>query len=185
MHVIQTLKRSFLSLLLLSLYSTVAFGEEVPPASDASLPIEVVADKLVTQDLQGTSTYSGHVKITQGQTTLQGEQVILTHPEQTFSNAVITGKPATFKRFMTDTQTWVEGHALKITYQADQEHLILEGNAFINQEGQNSISGSKIIYNIKDKTLSATGDKQKQKRIKVIFTPKENDASEPEKGNTP
>lgn len=157
---------------LLTAWLMPAFSDDTkPPKLEKSLPVEVTADTLVSQDLKGQSTYSGHVMIVQGSTTLNGDKVVLNHPNRKFSGAVITGKPASFKRYLADQMQWVNGHAKTITYKAEDKTILLEGDAYINQEGQNSISGPKIFYNLENRTLSASGDQKQQKRIKVIFTP--------------
>lgn len=156
--------------LAMTLFSQALFAADT---QEKQLPIEVTADQLLAQDKKGQSVYSGRVEIVQGTTTIKGDKVTLEHPERQFNKAIILGKPATFKRFIEEDQQWVNGHADKITYQADKKTVLLEGNAFVNQEGQNSISGPKIFYDMTEKTLSATGNKKEQKRIKVIFTPEE------------
>lgn len=148
--------------------------ENTPTANlENKLPIEVTADRLVSQDKKGISVYTGNVVIIQGSSEIKGDKVTLHHPNRKMSHAVIDGAPAKFKRFIPDEQKWVNGHAKTITYDSANNKVILEGDAFVNQEGQNSISGPKIIYNTLDKTLQATGNKNKHQRVKMIFTPDE------------
>lgn len=138
-------------------------------SSDDNLPIEVTANSLDAQDKKGISIYQGSVVITQGTTTIKGDKVTLHHPQRKISTAIVTGNPATFKRYIQDENGWITGHADKITYSVSQKTLLLEGHAQVVQEGQNSISGPKIFYDLTHKTLTAKGGKQN--RIKMIFTP--------------
>lgn len=163
--------------LTIALFSQTLFAAET---TQQQLPIEVTADQLIAQDKKGQSVYSGRVEIVQGTTTIKGDKVTLQHPERQFTEAVILGQPATFKRFVEEDQQWINGHADKITYQADKKTVLLEGNAYVNQEGQNSISGPKIFYDMAEKTLRATGNKQQKKRIKVIFTPEDEQTNQKE-----
>lgn len=167
-----------LSLSLLVLLTHISFqAHSAEPKTDnnESLPIEVKADSLVSQDQKGQSIYSGQVIITQGTTVIHGDQVTIFHPNRKVVKALVVGKPATFKRFIPEEQNWVNGRADTITYHAEKRTVLLEGNAYVNQEGKNSISGPEILYNLNDKTLSAKGDKTEKKRITVIFEPEEND----------
>lgn len=160
-------------LLLLTAFNFQAHSAEPKTSSSESLPIEIKADSLLSQDQKGQSIYSGQVIITQGTTVIQGDKVTIFHPNRKVVKALVVGKPATFKRFLPEEQHWVNGRADTITYHAENRTVLLEGNAYVNQEGKNSISGPEILYNLNDKTLSAKGDKKEKKRITVIFEPEE------------
>lgn len=144
--------------------------------ANESLPIEIKADSLVSQDQKGQSIYKGRVIITQGTTVIHGDKVTIFHPNRKVIKAIVIGQPATFKRYLPEDKDWIDGRADTITYHAERRTVLLEGHAFVNQEGKNSISGPEILYNLNDKTLSAKGNKTEKKRITVIF--------EPEKSNT-
>jgi lipopolysaccharide export system protein LptA len=148
-----------------------AQAENAANTSDENLPVEVTADSLNAKDKEGISVYQGNVVITQGTTTIKGDKVTLHHPQRKISTAIVIGKPATFKRYLEEEKGWVTGHADKITYSTAQKTLLLEGHAQVVQEGKNSITGPKILYDLTRKTLSAKGEKQE--RIKMIFTPDE------------
>ncbi|BBN59826.1 OstA-like protein [Hydrogenovibrio marinus] len=167
------MRDAFTLLLMLSMLFTAfsAHAENTANTSDENLPVEVTADSLNAKDKEGVSIYQGNVVITQGTTTIKGDKVTLHHPHRKISTAIVIGKPATFKRYLEEEKGWVTGHADKITYSAAQKTLLLEGHAQVIQEGKNSISGPKILYDLTLKTLSAKGEKQD--RIKMIFTPDE------------
>lgn len=145
---------------------------------EQKLPIEVTADTLSAKDKEGISIYTGNVIITQGTTTITGDKVTVHHPNRKVSTAVAVGLPATFRRFIPDEKNWINGKADKITYSASKRTVLLQGHAQVIQEGKNSISGPEILYNVKEKTLFAKGNKKEQKRIKMIFTP-ESDQDKP------
>lgn len=169
-----TLLSYLLTALLFSLTATNAIGADTQAANDdANKPVEVTADKLVSQEQKGESVYTGHVIITQGTTVIKGDKVTLHHPERKLSKAIVVGEPATFKRFLPEEQNWVKGHADKITYDTEKKTVLLEGDAYVNQEDKNSISGPKIYYDLTEKTLSAYGNREEKQRVKVIFQPEE------------
>ncbi|MGC9386502.1 MAG: lipopolysaccharide transport periplasmic protein LptA [Hydrogenovibrio sp.] len=140
-----------------------------------SLPIEVTADKLVSREQEGESVYTGHVIITQGPTQIKGDKVTLFHPNRNLTKAIVIGTPATFKRFLPEEQSWVSGHANKITYDMTAKNLLLEQDAYVNQDDKNSISGPKIQYDLTRKTLSASSTQAEDERVKVIFQPDNNE----------
>ncbi len=141
-----------------------------PPAS---LPIEIEANSLISQDSKGQSIYQGNVIITQGTTEIKGDKATIIHPNRAVTKSIIIGSPAKFQRFDNEAKKWVKGHADKITYQTVTKTILLEGNAFVSQEGENSISSPRILYNAKDKTLKAMSNKNKKQRVKVIFSTEE------------
>lgn len=150
-----------------------SYASTQPQKANEDLPVEVTADSLIAKDKAGISIYKGNVVITQGTTTIKGDVVTLHHPERQISNAIAVGKPATFKRYLPEEKGWVNGKADKIIYSAANKTLLLEGHAEVIQKGQNSITGPKILYDLKHKTLSAKGGKKQ--RIKMIFTPEKQD----------
>lgn len=139
-------------------------------AEKSNLPIEITADSLVAQEQKSISIYSGNVIISQGKLKIHGDNVTIKHPKKIISEAIIIGKPATFVNFIEKDNSWVKGHAEKITYQAVEKTILFEKNAVISQDGKNSISGSSILYNTNKETIQAKGNKEKQERIKVIFS---------------
>ncbi|WP_024851299.1 lipopolysaccharide transport periplasmic protein LptA [Hydrogenovibrio kuenenii] len=141
------------------------------PSPDETQPVEITADTLNAKDKEGISIYQGNVIVIQGSTTIKGDKVTLHHPKRKISTAIVLGKPATFKRYLSEEKGWVTGHANKITYSTTNKTLLLEGNAKVVQEDKNTITGPRILYDLTHKTLSAKG-KAKQ-RIKMIFTPPE------------
>lgn len=165
-----------LLVIFLLLFSTFSFAENSPePAKnsnpDDQLPIEVTADSLDVKGQTGISIYLGNVIISRGTTQLTGDKVTIYHPNKTFQKAEITGKLATFKRFLPEEQNWVNGHAEKILYDGEQRTVLLVGQAYVNQEGKNDISAPKIFYNLNTERLTAGSSQQEKKRIKMTFTP--------------
>jgi lipopolysaccharide export system protein LptA len=149
------------------LFSTTSFTKE------KSIPIEIVADKLVAQEKKGASVYTGNIKITQDKLKIKGDKASIEHPNNKIKQIVIIGKPATFINFIEEDNTWVKGHANKITYNSAKKTILFEENATIAQGESNSISGSKILYDSIKQTLQARGNKQRQEQIKVIFSGEE------------
>lgn len=161
-----SLKQTLPLLLIFSLLTAIAKAEENKP-----LPIEVTADRLESQTQNGVSTYQGNVEITQGKTQLKGDRVTLKHPNGKIQHAIVLGEPATFQRFLQAENKWIKGQANQITYNLDDENLELLGNAKVQQGQDNAITGPKITYHLKDKTLTAEKTAQQTERVKVIFQP--------------
>lgn len=166
-------------LILISLLSWLSLSQadtKEPPLPDDRQPMSIEADSLDIQGEAGKSTYRGHVYLKQGTTEIHGDIVTLLHPNKQFQQAIITGEPARFQRFMTEEQSWLKGRAQKIIYHNEQHTLEFIGNAFISQEGKNEISAPKIFYHLKTQSLQAdTTGSQKKQRIQMILTPNQGD----------
>lgn len=139
--------------------------------TQADLPTEVTADSLDIQGQAGISVYKGNVIITRGPTELKGDEVTIIHPENQFKQATVVGKLATFKHFSEVEQSWVNGQAEVIVYDALNRTLLLTGQAYINQKGQNDIAAPKIFYNLNTESLVASSTPKEKHRIKMTFTP--------------
>lgn len=172
-------------LLALLLVSQTAFSADETPQKQAhpddNKPIQVEADRLVVQGEEGVSVYEGNVVINRGTTQLTGEKITIFHPNKKFQKAIAIGNLSTFKRFMPEDNTWVNGHAKTIIYDTEAKTTLLEGTAFVNQEGINSISAPKIFYNLDTENLSAGSTLKEKKRVRMTFTPEDEAADNKDK----
>jgi len=168
-------------------FSVSANPQNTPQSdTDDSSPIEVLADKLEVKAQSGVSTYSGNVVINRGSTQLSGDKVVIYHPNKKFEKAIATGKQAKFKRYLPEEDSWVNGRANEIIYNLNTETAVLTGNAYVNQQTKNSIAAPKIVYNLKTESLSANRQNTEQERIRMIFTPQNNDDKKTKRqGRTP
>ncbi len=141
------------------------------PPPDESLPIEITADSLEVKETQGISIYRGSVKVVQGTTQITGDKVTLTHPAGQIEKAIAIGNQGTFKRFLPEEQSWIEGQANKITFLVIENKVIFVGQAFIYQAGKSSIRGSHITYDLNTRTLAAKSTEDDPQRVKMIFYP--------------
>lgn len=165
-----------LLIILLLIFSPFTYAENPAEPSKATnpddqLPIEITADSLDVKGQTGISIYLGNVIISRGTTQLTGDKVTIYHPNKAFQKAEIIGQLATFKRFLPEEQSWVNGHAEKILYDGEKRTVLLTGQAYVNQEGKNDISAPRIFYNLNTERLTAGSSQQEKQRIKMTFTP--------------
>lgn len=139
--------------------------------ADDQQPIKIQSDQLKASEKAGQSTYMGNVEIDQGSLKLNGDKLEVAHPNGSLDVAIITGKPAKFKRFNTQEQSWVHGEATTIEYSTKDKTVLFLGNARIEQPGKQLISGPKLLYDIDKQTLQAESTPEDNKRISVTFTP--------------
>ena len=138
---------------------------------DDEQPVNISADSLDIQEQAGVSIYSGNVEVTQGSMTLKGDKITIQHPNRALQSIKVIGKPALFKRLDPETQTWVNGEANTINYNAQKKIAILIGSAKVEQPGKHLITGPELTYDMLNKTLKAQSTPQEKRRISVTLTP--------------
>lgn len=158
------------SLLLLMIGLQCLFSAKtLAQTKDSQQPLQITADRLVTNEKTGASEYQGKVQIIQGSFSLNGDKVEISHPDNRLKSIRATGKPADFKQFNIEEQAWVTGKANQIFYNADNKTLRLSGNAEIRQDNKHQIKGENLLYDFEKQTLQASGDNKQ--RIEVILQP--------------
>lgn len=171
MHLKRTLNSKVLFPLMLLLSSVLLPNAQAQ--DETQLPIEIEADSLDSQDLTGLSRYLGNVIVTQGTLTLSGDQLDLHHPQRQLEKMVVTGQPAQFRRYMSEQEAWLNGHADTIIYYDQQQKVELIGQAFMQQEGRHKITGPRLFYDLEAQTLTAGSSEQQEGRVSVTLIPDE------------
>lgn len=138
--------------------------------ADAQLPVQISADSLVLNQKNQSTTYRGNVVLTQGEMTLNAEELTVFTQEAKLLRIEMKGSPATLRTTLEDGKP-VSGQGNSITFYSDKGLLILEDNAALNQQG-NTIASATIEYNLNDGNLSAGGEKTKS-RVEVTFQPQQ------------
>jgi len=163
------LRRSVFSLYAISLFFCFSSSSTLANTNDTQQPVEITANKLVSNEKLGVSEYQGDVQITQGSFKLTGNKVKISHPDNQLENIFATGKPATFKQFNAQENAWINGQADEIFYNAAKKTVKLTGNAAVQQENKHQIKGNSLIYDMTLQTLQGSGSEKQ--RIEVILQP--------------
>ena len=142
---------------------------ETPPANE---PIEITADKLVSNNQEKFAEFSGNVKANQGKFTINSDRLRiyyqgnLVNPEEKSSgeekinNIVAQGNvKITAEQYYAETD--------KVEYNTESMTIVLTGENSKVTSGKNSITGSKITLYRKDGRIKVEGSSTK--RIKAVF----------------
>lgn len=162
------LAKRFLALPVLLWIVAIAAQAAHAAQADRSKPIEVSADKKVTNYKQGTSIYTGHVVIDQGSLHATGDKATLYIKNGNLVRAVLVGKPATFQE-RDDKGKLVKGRADKADYLAIEQKVILKGNAFVSRDGD-ELDSQQITYDMKGEVVTA-GGKSGGNRVHMVIQP--------------
>lgn len=126
---------------------------------DTSLPVEVAADRLAVDQANGQATFSGNVKVTQGEMTITaGEaRVQYTADGKGIDKVFLTGRVL----FASPTDA---AEADEAVYSIASGEVVLTGDVLLTQ-GSTTISGARLVYDLDAGTGSMDG------RVQTVFTP--------------
>jgi lipopolysaccharide transport protein LptA len=150
-----------------------AAGPLSMPGADSKEPLEIVADRLVTNDAEKFAEFSGRVKATQGKFTLTADTLRIYY-EGDLVNAPKgerSGREA-IKRIVAGGKVHIvseeySADAERAEYLPESDELTLAGPGSRVVSGKNTLSGAKIIYNrSQGKALVEGGGGE---RVKAVF----------------
>lgn len=146
--------------------------------------IHINADHMKLNIDTGNSTYTGNVKIRQGELVLTGDTVTIIQQDDLVERINVTGKPATYTH-VTDKNETIRATSQHMVYTASTHRLVLTGNARLSQP-EHTVSSQKIVYDTKQRTVVAGSRQSDDKktplapaeRVNITLTPKKEPAAD-------
>jgi lipopolysaccharide export system protein LptA len=149
----------------------------LPPAlthalpDDRDQPIHITADKALRDETKGVTVYSGHVFLVQGSMELEADTLTIYHISENADKVIAEGKPAKMRQQPELNKGVVHAHGEIITYFKDEERVLLQTNARIEQDGS-VVAGDSIEYFIAKQLITAESDQsQKGNKVSVVIPP--------------
>lgn len=139
---------------------------------ESDKPIRVESDNARLDDQEGTATYTGSVRVTQGEALLTADKVVLYRGDaQSLNRMEATGEPATYEQPETDQGPAVYAEGRTIIYRADEERITFEREAFIRQQGD-TFRGSRIVYDVAERVVTASSSEDDaDDRVEMTIQP--------------
>jgi len=137
-------------------------------------PITVSADSARLDDSKGVATYTGDVILTQGQTRLTAERVVLYRSAEGLERVEASGAPAHYTQPTRNGEGETDARALNITWSADDRQLTFEREAVIEQNG-NLFRGDLIHYDTVRRVVTAEGGQDTGSgtgRVEMVIQPR-------------
>ena len=154
-----------------------AFSGEPPEEKDANPPdeqIQIVADKLVTNNKEKFAEFIGDVRASQGNFVITSEYLRIyykddlqnqTDPKQTGSQGLIKQVVASgnvkvsFEKYTAETQ--------RVEYDPDTQIAVLTGENSTMTSGKNTLTGSRITVNRRNGQIQI--ESGPQQRVRAVF----------------
>ena len=125
--------------------------------ADKAQNMKISSGEASIDSKQGVTILIGPVKITQGTLEINADKVTLRYDNKhNLESLVADGLPARFQQQLETDKPLVHAEADKITYTLSKDHLTLDKNAFVEQNGATT-RGGRIDYDMTSGTVHATG----------------------------
>jgi lipopolysaccharide export system protein LptA len=146
------------------------------PTSTSDDQIEIVADKLVTNQAEKFAEFSGNVSARQGAFVINADHLRIHHqaaPGRAAQRATARGS---IKRIIATGNVMISigkftAEAARAEYDLKTEVLVLSGENSVLKSDRNILTGSKIIVDRKTGQMRVESDPQE--RVKAVFYPDE------------
>jgi len=161
------------------LLSSGGFAGESPPKkspNQADEQIQIVADKLITNNAEKFAEFVGDVHASQGNFEITSERLRIYYRDDPDRNKDQTGSQESIKRIVANGNVQVssekyEAKTDQVEYDLDTQVIVLIGENSTVTSGKNILTGSKITVYRKNGQI--TVERSPQKRVKAVFYPKE------------
>ena len=145
-------------------------------------PINIEADRMISQEEKNSVVFMGNVDASQGQVTIRTDKMTIyykpNNPKKAKSQAQQVDKMICVGKVKVTQEDWL-GTGDRMEYFADARKVVLQGNAKA-WRGQNMVSGKSIIYYLDEKrseverSEAIVGNGKKQGRVKATIVPNSN-----------
>ncbi len=137
-------------------------------AYDSTKPINLEADDLKLNNETGVLTYTGNVKLTQGEMVLTADTLKIHTVERNVNRIEAFGKLAKLKDRRPDGRL-ITAQAQRLDYNVKDETIELDGEGMIDHGG-NTMRSASIYYDLTTSNLKA-GSTKTNDRVHMTFQP--------------
>ncbi len=149
--------------------ATIQMAQALP--TDKEQSIKISSESAAIDSKLGVTTLSGSVKLEQGTLEINADKVTLRYDKnQKLESLVAEGLPARYQQQPAIDKADIHAEANSIIYVVSKDHLTLDKNAFVEQNGATT-RGGKIDYNITSGTVNASGAGNESGRVEFVIPP--------------
>lgn len=157
------------------LLSPFVFADDQPTEKDKNQigeQIQIVADKLITNNAEKYAEFIGDVRASQGNFTITSEHLRIYYKDNLDNLQNQTGSQELIKRIVASGHVKISSDKYtaeteRVEYDLDNTVLVLKGENSTIKSGKNLITGSKITVHRKDGQIIV--ERSAEKRVKALF----------------
>ena len=161
------------------LLSSGVFAGESPKKKDANQAdeqIQIVADKLITNNAEKFAEFEGDVRTSQGDLVITSERLRIYYKDDPDRKDDQSGSQGLIKQVVASGNVQISSEKYKaesdqVEYDLDTQVFVLIGENSTVTSGKNILTGSKITVYRKNGQITA--ERSPQKRVKAVFYPEE------------
>ncbi len=120
--------------------------------------------------------FEGNVRIDVDATTIRADSAELTFKDHRLSQAVVAGDPARFRNLRPGNDVVTTGQAGRFEYDLPAGLITFSEDARI-VEGENSVEGDELVYDLNRQVVSARGGRDSRDRISLTIVPEDAEAA--------
>ena len=143
------------------------------PSADSNEPINIEANRMVSQENDNSVVFLGKVEAKQGKLTIRTDEMTVFYSEAKAGKDKKTStqmEKLICKNNVQITQDDWLGTGDRMDYFAKERKVVLSGNAKAWQ-GQNMVAGKTIIYYLDEKRSIVEQDESTKGRVKAVLHP--------------
>jgi lipopolysaccharide export system protein LptA len=140
-------------------------------SSDRNQPMDLDADRsdCSVEDEGGPCLFNGNVHIVQGTLDIRADSADVRRGGGEIRRVLLRGAPVVLRQ-QTDNGSMVHARATQVDYDMPSDIVVFTGSAHIEQPGRGSITGERIVYNMKTGQVQSGG--AGAGRVKMRILPK-------------
>ena len=155
--------------------ATAVFALSIPMAlaAESNEPINIEANRMVSQENENSVVFLGKVEAKQGKLTIRTDEMTVFYSEAKAAKEKKTStqmEKLICKNNVQITQDDWLGTGDRMDYFAKERKVVLSGNAKAWQ-GQNMVAGKTIIYYLDEKRSVVEQDESTKGRVKAVLHP--------------
>lgn len=182
------MRSGFPSFLILAVSLWGAAGHAWAERADRAQPLVFAADAARVDEARRLNILSGNVEITKGSMVVRADKVEVRQNSSGSQSAVATGGAggrAYFRQKREGVNEFIEGEALRITYDGDSDTVLFAGRAVMRRlsgsTAADQVSGESITYDNKTGVFQVAGSAGApgavKGRVQGVITPRADNAA--------
>lgn len=148
--------RKFFCLFLLSFISSVCAAPLDDIVTRVKEAVNITAENLEVDNLQGTAIYTGKVIVTMGDKNIKCDKLVIIRGEKSDIGKIIAyGNPVGYSGHIKDNPEVIHAYSDEMEYNLETKMFYMRGNARVEQ-GKNTYEAPEIQYDVENEIITSS-----------------------------